>query len=71
MNSDKINLKVKCRCCGSEHTIKVNLDDFEAWRNGDLLVQEAFPYLNASQRELLLTRTCQKCWDEMFNGVYE
>lgn len=66
MDNEKITLKIKCRCCGKEHPVRLYLNDLEAWQNGDKLVQEAFPYLSPSKRELLLTRTCPECWDNMF-----
>ena len=30
------------------------------------LIQEALPELSADQRELLISGTCPKCWDELF-----
>lgn len=67
MNNDNfVNLKVRCRCCGKECPISVDLEDLGAWQRGEKLVQDAFPYLSASKRELLLTRTCPECWDRMF-----
>ena len=69
-NSDSLQLYVKCKHCGQIYTINVHLNDLEAWQNGDKLVQEAFPYLTAEERELLLTRICPACWDNMF-GQYD
>ena len=66
MDENKVNLRVRCRCCGKENQISVNLDDLGAWQRGEKLVQDAFPYLSASKRELLLTNTCPECWDKMF-----
>ena len=67
MNNDNfVNLRVCCRCCGKEAPISVDLNDLGAWQNGDKLVQEAFPYLSSSKRELLLTGACRECWDKMF-----
>lgn len=67
MNENKITIKVRCRCCGQETPISVNLEDLSAWQRGEKLVQNAFPYLSASKRELLMTRTCPECWDRMFS----
>ena len=64
---DTLQLSVKCRCCGKTYKLRVRPDDLYAWQNGDLLVQEAFPYLKPEERELLLTRTCPTCWDNMFS----
>ena len=66
MDENKINLKVRCRCCGKEVPVSVDLEDLGAWQRGEKLIQDAFPYLSAPKRELLLTRTCPECWDKIF-----
>ena len=66
MNENKITLKVRCKCCGQETPVSVDLEDLGAWKRGEKLVQNAFPYLPASKRELLMTRICPDCWDKMF-----
>ena len=66
MSNNKISIQVPCAQCGEIHTIRVYYDDWQAWRSGEKLVQEAFPYLSAENRELLISRICPKCWDEMF-----
>lgn len=66
MNENKITIKVRCKCCGQETPVYVDLEDLGAWQRGEKLVQDAFPYLSASKRELLMTRICPDCWDKMF-----
>ena len=66
MNENKITLKVRCKCCGQETPVYVDLEDLGAWQRGEKLVQDAFPYLSSSKRELLMTRICPDCWDKMF-----
>ena len=66
MNENKITLKVRCKCCGQETPVSVDLEDLGAWQRGEKLVQNAFPYPSASKRELLRTRICPDCWDKMF-----
>lgn len=56
-----------CPFCDQYHEVLVYVDEsFIAWENGDLLAQEAFPYLTASEREILISGICPKCWDKMF-----
>ena len=33
------------------------------------LIQDIFPYLNADQREQIMTGTHPSCWNQMFNGI--
>ena len=67
MNNDNfVNIRVRCKCCGKESKISVDLEDLGAWQRGEKLSQNAFPYLSVPKRELLLTKTCSDCWDKMF-----
>ncbi len=54
-----------CRTCGSQESIRVQTKDLAAWKNGEV-IQEAMPYLDADQREMMISNTCSKCWDELF-----
>jgi hypothetical protein len=59
-------IPVTCRGCGGQHEIAANFDGLLAWKNGELLIQDALPELSADERELLLSGTCGVCWDEWF-----
>lgn len=30
------------------------------------MIEDAFPHLTASERELLISQTCDDCWNRMF-----
>lgn len=60
-----ITLITKCPQCGKENEIHVNEHDYENYKNVDL-VQNAFPYLSAKDREKLISGVCEKCWAEIF-----
>lgn len=55
-----------CKHCGTEYILTVNKSDMYDWYNGMLPIQQALPYLSASERELLLSGTCGDCFDKMF-----
>ena len=71
MESDRLDDEMKtaftATCVGCNDLLYVVADsaDFEKWEGG-MMVQDAFPYLSASDREILISRTCEKCWDEMW-----
>ena len=44
---------------------KAMLEQFEAWRNGEL-IQNAMPDLTFTEREQLISGLCLKCQAEMF-----
>ena len=51
-------------------TITKNIDitqaQLNAWRSG-ALIQDAFPHLNADDREFILTGITAEEWDEIFS----
>lgn len=59
----ELNMGIECVCpfCGKKRVVTVNSEDYDKWENGEL-VQIAFPYLSASDREALITGICDECW---------
>jgi hypothetical protein len=55
---------------GREFSIVTHLSDVNRWINGEL-IQVAFPYLNADQREILKTGIDAQEWETMFAGTQE
>ena len=62
-----LDFELECICnhCSYAENILVCGQDFDDWVDGEL-TQNAFPYLSDDQRELIMTSTCGKCFDEMF-----
>ena len=56
-----------CPFCKAEHYVMVADDDYAAYLEG-MLAQDAFPYLSADERELIMTGICPACWDKMWNA---
>ena len=54
-----------CPMCGQYHEVGVNETDYWDWDDG-MNVQDAFPYLSANEREMLISGICPECWDRMF-----
>lgn len=60
-------VQVRCVCCGKPHTLKVNEKDYELYLSQNRPhIQDIFPYLSPAERELLISRTCEECWNKMF-----
>lgn len=62
-----VDIIAVCPFCGKETIITVAEADYEAWQAG-ALAQDAFPYLLAEEREMLISGICPTCWDEEFGG---
>lgn len=65
MNYKEISVATRCPFCGHANFIEVNENDYLDWEDGEL-AQNAFPYLSADEREMLISGICPKCWDGMF-----
>jgi hypothetical protein len=60
----------QCPFCGKAHEVLVNEEDYLDWEDGEL-AQNAFPYLSADEREMLISGICPSCWRGMFGGEDE
>ena len=62
-------IEVPCKRCGVLYTILANREDVASWMMGTGYIQNVLAYLSASERELLLSGTCDNCWNQMFPKV--
>lgn len=62
-------LPVRCVCpdCHGENFVEVYSDDIVRWKAEGAMIQDAFPYLDEDERELLMTGICPPCWDKILN----
>lgn len=51
----------KCPFCGKETRLLVNADQYDKWKAGTL-IQNAFPDMNADDREIIMTGICANCF---------
>ena len=58
-------LTVVCIHCNKVYKIEVDKIGLVQYLNGEL-IQRALPTLSNSDRELIISQTCQSCWEEMF-----
>lgn len=57
----------KCTICGKQDRILLEKDKFDRWQNGEM-IQKVWPDMRADKREVLISGTHPKCWDELFAG---
>ena len=65
INHKEVCVFTTCPFCGRENEVEVNHMDYLDWQNGEL-AQDAFPYLSANEREMLISGCCPRCWSKMF-----
>lgn len=62
-------LKVGCRKCNEVTTFAIDQWQFEELskpRRERMLMQDIFPELSIGDRELIISQTCNTCWQAMF-----
>lgn len=59
-------IQIDCTVCANSYNVAVNSIDYKRWNNKEVLIQDAFPYLNDGERELLMSSMCETCYDYIF-----
>jgi hypothetical protein len=54
-----------CIGCDHQYFIRVPVEDFNKYLRGEY-VQNAFPYLSPDDREMIISGTHPKCFEELF-----
>ena len=54
-----------CFSCGKVSIMILNKTDYNSWKT-KVYVQQAFPYLTASQREMVINGMHPECFDKLF-----
>lgn len=67
INHKEVCVITACPFCGRANEVEVNEMDYLDWQDG-MVAQDAFPYLNANEREMLISGICPTCWDGMFGN---
>lgn len=65
-----VELRIRCRICDKLHRIKVNKSRYLDYLNGEGLIQDLLPELTPAERELIISQTCNDCWQDIFADVY-
>ena len=62
-----MNLTIFCPFCNTEHYVMVFKSDWIRYGDGQP-AQRAFPYLNSTEREQIISHICPQCQAEIFNN---
>lgn len=68
INYKEVCVITRCPFCGQANEVEVNEMDYLDWDDGKL-AQDAFPYLSADEREMLISGVCPTCWENTFGGM--
>lgn len=56
---------VSCEHCNKTYVLNINETGWKEWESGEF-IQDALPDLEAGERELLISGTCDECWKQFF-----
>lgn len=59
-------LEIRCRLCNKLHRIKVNKTRYLYYLMGKGLIQDLLPENTPEERELIISQTCNDCWQDLF-----
>lgn len=54
-----------CVVCGKQHEFILDNEAYANWQYGEY-IQNSFPDLSAADREILISGTCDECFDQLF-----
>ena len=61
-------ISVQCKYCLRMCDIAVDLYQIKEWIERGDFIQDFFPDLSAADREVLISQTCDACWQKMFDA---
>lgn len=61
-----LEIRCQCRMCGKVKVVKVPQAGYQKWMDG-ALIQDALPNVSADDRELMISKTCPSCFEELFS----
>jgi len=56
---------LKCNWCGKKTVLTLPTEGIAKY-NAGAFVQDAFPELSPAEREMIISNTCEGCWNKMF-----
>ena len=64
-------VKYTCKKCGKVYEFPVFVDDLEKYTKHQEHIQYALPYISSGYRELMISRICPICWNEIMGSDEE
>jgi len=58
---------IRCKHCREPYIVPITEQEYLNWIKKKTFVQDEFPELSAGERELLISQTCDECWNKLFN----
>lgn len=62
------SMNIICQYCDTEYSIPIEQKDYDQWKKNGGYIQDIADYLEAWEREMLISSTCNRCWKKMFGS---
>lgn len=59
-------MNIICTYCDTEYSIPISREDYEQWKKFGGCLEDIDSELEAWEREMLISGTCDNCWKKMF-----
>lgn len=63
-----MKVKVTCMSCHKDYYLEMTEGQYKRLTESKELIGNIFPGYTPSQRELLISQTCESCWDKIFKS---
>ena len=60
-----------CMHCGEQTDFILSQDEYERLYLKNEYIQDVFPLLDKTEREVMISGTHPRCWEEMFSDIDE
>lgn len=60
-----------CTACKQNYEVPITIEDYTAWIHSGQLIQNYFPNLSIGDRELMISATCDTCFDKIYERESE
>lgn len=60
-----------CMHCSESTNFIITKDEYVRWILNNEYIQDVFSYLDKEEREMMISGTHPKCWEEMFADIDE
>jgi hypothetical protein len=65
-HGENVTVIKRCCVCGKDACVTVDRTKFDRWYNGEH-IQNVWPEMSPDVREMMISGTHPKCWEELFN----
>ena len=66
-----MHISKNCVECDKTVEFDIRAEDYDHWKEGGILIEDALWYISPDNREMLLSGICGDCWNKLFSEESE